>query len=83
MTNDINTIQDLGFRNIELIISQALNIIFAVIAFLAFIIHCCLQSLYFHSNEVNLLKYLQKKMEKKAVYFTERMKNWLKRLMIL
>ena len=36
LTNDLNTIRELGFETLELMISQALNIIFAIIAFFSF-----------------------------------------------
>ncbi len=63
-----------GFETLELMISQVLNI-FAIIAFLASIIHYCLQFDILLILMVNLPKIFTKKMENKAVYFTEKNKN--------
>lgn len=78
LTNDINTIQDLGFETLELMISQALNIIFAVIAFFSFHYSLLFTIFIFFILMVNLPKIFTKKMEKKAVYFTEKNEELVK-----
>lgn len=67
----------LGFETLESMISQALNIIFAIIAFFSF--HYSLLftiSMIFFILMVNLPKIFTKKMENKAVYFTEKNEVW-------
>lgn len=78
LTNDINTIRDLGFETLELMISQALNIIFAVIAFFSFHYSLLFTIFIFFILMVNLPKIFTKKMEKKAVYFTEKNEELVK-----
>ena len=71
LTNDINTIRDLGFETLELMISQALNIIFAIIAFFSFHYSLLFSIFIFFILMVNLPKIFTKQMERKAVYFNE------------
>ena len=78
LTNDLNTIRDLGFETLELMISQALNIIFAIIAFFSFHYSLLFTILIFFILMVNLPKIFTKKMENKAVYFTEKNEELVK-----
>lgn len=78
LTNDLNTIRDLGFETLELMISQALNIIFAIIAFFSFHYSLLFTILIFLLLMVNLPKIFTKKMENKAVYFTEKNEELVK-----
>ena len=78
LTNDLNTIRDLGFETLELMISQALNIIFAIIAFFSFHYSLLFTILIFFLLMVNLPKIFTKKMENKAVYFTEKNEELVK-----
>lgn len=78
LTNDINTIRDLGFETLELMISQALNIIFAIIAFFSFHYSLLFSIFIFFILMVNLPKIFTKQMERKAVYFTEKNEELVK-----
>ena len=78
LTNDINTIRDLGFETLELMISQALNIIFAIIAFFSFHYSLLFTIFIFFILMVNLPKIFTKQMERKAVYFTEKNEELVK-----
>ena len=78
LTNDINTIRDLGFETLELMISQALNIIFASIAFFSFHYSLLFSIFIFFILMVNLPKIFTKQMERKAVYFTEKNEELVK-----
>ena len=78
LTNDLNTIRDLGFETLELMISQALNIIFAIIAFFSFHYSLLFTILIFFILMVGVPKIFTKKMENKAVYFTEKNEELVK-----
>ncbi|MBJ8349287.1 ATP-binding cassette domain-containing protein [Streptococcus zalophi] len=72
LTNDINTIIDLGFETLELMVMQALNIVFAIVAFLSFHYSLLFTIAIFFLMMVKLPKLFAASMEKKAVTFTEK-----------
>lgn len=78
LTNDIQTIRDLGFETLELMISQALNIVFAVIAFFSFHYSLLFTIAIFFMLMVNLPKLFTQKMEQKALAFTEKNEELVK-----
>lgn len=78
LTNDIQTIRDLGFETLELMISQALNIVFAVLAFFSFHYSLLFTIAIFFMLMVNLPKLFTKKMEQKALVFTEKNEELVK-----
>lgn len=76
LTNDIQTIRDLGFETLELMISQALNIIFAVIAFLVFITRSSLPLRCFSRSWLIFPRFLPRRWKEKPWPSRKRMKNW-------
>ena len=76
LTNDIQTIRDLGFETLELMISQALNIIFAVIAFLVFITRSSLPLRCFSRSWLIFPRFLPRRWKEKPCPSRKRMKNW-------
>lgn len=76
LTNDIQTIRDLGFETLELMISQALNIIFAVIAFLVFITRSSLPLRCFLRSWLIFPRFLPRRWKEKPWPSRKRMKNW-------
>lgn len=72
LTNDIQTISELGFETLELMLMQSLNIIFAIVAFFSFHYSILVTIIIFFILMVSLPKLFNKKLEKATLTFTEK-----------